>query len=152
MTLKDYSEFVKYDQCKWWNAYYKKEILPIQWRTLVYKHKGTVEEEAQYPEYFKFSRAMYDRWIGMDAQDKLRPILNVYKTAEYLTVCYTVWNGKVYMPSEKVRYNNLPKLDNSNIGVAIETGLLNMVADYMQLEVVAMIWATKQLYENNKQE
>ena len=151
VTLHQYGEFVVYDQYKWQLAYKQQQVLPVEWRTIVYKHKGTEEEEVQYPEYFKFSRDMYDRWIGLDAQDKLRPILNVYKSAEYLTVCYTVWNGKVYMPSEKVRYNNLPKLDNSNIGTAISTGLINQVADYMQYEVVDMIWATKQLYENKTQ-
>ena len=145
MTIQQYSDFVAYDQYKWNYAFEHKITLPVEWRTLVYKHKGTAEEEAQYPEYFKFSRAMYDRWIGMDAQDKFRPILNVYKTDEYLYVFYTVWNGKVYMPSEKVRYNNLPKLDNSNIGTAIESGLINQVADAEQFKVVAMIWTTKQL-------
>lgn len=151
MTLYQYGEFVAYDQYKWQLAYKQQQVLPVEWRTLVYKHKGTAEEEAQYPEYFKFSRAMYDRWIGMDAQDKFRPILNVYKTDEYLYVFYTVWNGRVYMPSEKVRYNNLPKLNNCNIGTAIQNGLINQVAEYMQFEVVEMIWTTKQLYANKTQ-
>lgn len=150
MTLQEYGSFVVYDQYKWQNAYKQQQILPIKWRTLTYKIRGADEtEETTYAEYFQFCREMYDRWINLDAEDKTRPVLNVFKTAEYLTVCYTVWNGRVYLPSEKVRYENLPKLDNSNIAKAISAGLINQVANYMQFEVVDMIWTTKQLYKNS---
>ena len=150
MTLQEYSSFVVYDQYNWQLAYKQQQILPIKWRTLTYKIRGADEtEETTYAEYFQFCREMYDRWINLDAEDKTRPVLQVVKTAEYLTVCYTVWNGRVYLPSEKVRYENLPKLDNSNIAKAISAGLINQVANYMQFEVVDMIWTTKQLYKNS---
>lgn len=151
MTLQDYSSFVMYDQYTWRNAFQNKQVLPVEWRTIVYKIRGTAEEEAQYPEYFNYSRNMCDRWINLDAQDKTRPILKVVKTEEYLTVCYTVWNGRVYLPSERVNYGYLPKLDSSNIGRAISAGLINQVADSQQFEVVDMIWTTKQLYGNKTQ-
>lgn len=148
MTLYQYGEFVAYDQYKWQLAYKQQQVLPVEWRTLVYKHHSASEDEAQYPEYFQFCREMYDRWINLDAEDKTRPVLKVVKTAEYLTVCYTVWNGRVYLPSEKISYQNLPELNNCNIHEAINAGLINQVADYMQFEVVDMIWTTLQLYKN----
>ena len=150
MTLQEYSSFVVYDQYKWRLAYKQQQILPIKWRTLTYKIRGADEtEETTYAEYFQFCREMYDRWINLDAEDKTRPVLNVFKTAEYLTVCYTVWNGRVYLPSEKISYQNLPELNNCNIYEAINTGLINQVADYMQFEVVGIIWTTLQLQKNH---
>ena len=147
--MQEYGSFVVYDQYKWQLAYKQQQVLPVEWRTLVYKHHSTSEDEAQYPEYFQFCREMYDRWINLDAEDKTRPVLKVVKTAEYLTVCYTVWNGRVYLPSEKISYQNLPELNNCNIHEAINAGLINQVADYMQFEVVGIIWTTLQLYKNS---
>lgn len=148
MTLYQYGEFVAYDQYKWQLAYKQQQVLPVEWRTLIYKHKGTAEEEVRCAEYFKFCREMYNLWLGLNAQDKTRPVLKVVKTSDYLYVCYTVWNGRVYLPSEKISYQNLSELNNCNIHEAINAGLINQVADYMQFEVVDMIWTTLQLYKN----
>ena len=148
ITPEQYYDFVKRDQDFWKKALDNKVLVPIEWRTLIYKHKGTAEEEVRCAEYFKFSRACYDRWLGLNAQDKTRPVLKVVKTAEYLTVCYTVWQGRVYLPSEKVDYNQLPQLTNCTIGTAIKSGVLNQVADSEQFRVVDMIWTTLQLYKN----
>ena len=143
MTLQEYSSFVVYDQYKWQLAYKQQQVLPVEWRTLIYRLHGSEAEERQFAEYFKFSRKMLERWTCLNAQDKTNPVLNVFKTAEYLTVCYTVWNGRVYLPSEKVRYENLPQLNNCTVGNAIRNGLLNQVADNEQFKVVDMIWSSK---------
>ena len=148
MTLHQYGEFVISDKYKWQLAYKQQQVIPVEWRTLVYKHKGTAEEEVRCAEYFKFSREMYNLWLGLNAQDKTRPVLKVVKTAEYLTVCYTVWQGRVYLPAEKVDYNQLPQLTNCTIGTAIKSGSINQVADREQFKVVDMIWTTLQLYKN----
>ena len=151
ITPDQFYDFVKHDIYKWAYALDNKVIMPVEWRTLIYKHKGTAEEEVRCAEYFKFSRACYDIWLGLNAQDKTRPVLKVVKTAEYLTVCYTVWQGRVYLPSEKVDYRNLPQLNNCNIVTAIKDGLINQVADNEQFKVVDMIWTTKQLHGNKTQ-
>ena len=150
ITPEQYNDFVMRDIYKWNYALDHNTILSVEWRTLIYKHKGTAEEEVRCAEYFKFSREMYNFWLGLNAQDKTRPVLKVVKTAEYLTVCYTVWQGRVYLPSEKVDYNQLPQLNNCTIGTAIRNALINQVADNEQFKVVDMIWSTKQLQQNNK--
>lgn len=148
VTPEQYNDFVMRDIYKWNYALDHNTILPVEWRTLVYKHKGTAEEEVRCAEYFKFSREIYNLWLGLNAQDKTRPVLKVVKTSDYLYVCYTVWQGRVYLPSEKVDYNQLPQLTNCTIGTAIKAGLINQVADNEQFKVVDMIWTTKQLYKN----
>ena len=83
ITPEQYYDFVKRDQDFWKKALDNKVLVPIEWLMLVYKHKGTAEEEVSRAEYFKFSRACYDRWIGLGAQDKTRPVLKVVKTWNY---------------------------------------------------------------------
>lgn len=148
ITPEQYIDYVKRDQHYWNYALDNKLLVPVEWRTLIYRLHGSEAEERQFAEYFKFSRKMLERWTCLNAQDKTRPVLKVIKTAEYLTVCYTVWQGRVYLPSEKVDYNQLPQLTNCTIGTAIKAGLINQVADNEQFKVVDMIWTTKQLYKN----
>lgn len=149
ITIQDYRNFIFNDQYKWSYAVDRKQLLPVEWRTLTYKICGADEaEEKQYAQYFKFSRAMCDKWLSLQADDKSRPILNVVKTKDYLTVCYTVWNGRVFMPSDKANYQNLPVLNNCTIGTAIQNGLISQVAENQQFKVVEMIWTTLQLQQN----
>lgn len=148
ITIQDYINFIFNDQYKWNYALDHKQILPVEWRTLAYKICGADEaEEKQYTQYFKFSRAMCDKWLSLQADDKSRPALQVVKTREYLTVCYTVWNGRVFMPSDKANYQNLPVLNNCTIGTAIQNGLISQVAENQQFKVVEMIWTTLQLHQ-----
>ena len=148
ITIQDYRNFMLNDQYKWSYAVDHKQLLPVEWRTLIYKLRGTDEgEEVQYAEYFNFSRAMCDKWLSLQAENKSRPALQVVKTREYLTVCYTVWNGRVFMPSDKANYQNLPVLNNCTIGTAIQNGLISQVAENQQFKVVEMIWITLQLHQ-----
>ncbi len=150
ITIQDYINFMLNDQYKWSYAVDHKQLLPVEWRTLIYKLRGTDEgEEVQYAEYFNFSRAMCDKWLSLQADDKSNPVLQVVKTREYFTVCYTVWNGRVFMPSDKANYQNLPVLNNCTIGTAIQNGLISQVAENQQFKVVEMIWTTLQLQQNN---
>lgn len=149
ITIQDYRNFILNDQYKWSYAVDHKQLLPVEWRTLIYKLRGTDEgEEVQYAEYFNFSRAMCDKWLSLQAENKSNPVLQVVKTREYLTVCYTVWNGRVFMPSYKANYQNLPVLNNCTIGTAIQNGLISQVAENQQFKVVEMIWTTLQLQQN----